>query len=150
MATTWTIEIDWERTGNFNGTYDDVTDRIMDANWFLGFRKPYEDVDNDSVLNLVLSNSDKRYSPENTGSPLSAYLAPFRPVRVQSNDGTTERVHWSGWLESVTPTTNQYGDRVANIKATGPERFFANVETSIEIQEALTAKMTGHNPKFED
>lgn len=135
MATTWTIEIDWERTGNFTGTYDDVTDRIMDANWFLGFRKPYEDVDNDSVLNLVLNNSDKRYSPENSGSPLSGYLVPFRPVRVQSNDGTTTRTHYTGWIEKIEPSVNQYGERQVKITCAGPMQFFKGAETNIEIQE---------------
>ena len=136
MATTWTIEIDWERTGNFAGTYDDVTDRVMDANWFLGFRKPYEDVDNDSVLNLVLSNSDKRYSPENSGSPLSGYLAPFRPVRIQSNDGTTTRTHYTGWIEKIEPSVNQYGEQQVKITCSGAATLFlANAETNIAIQE---------------
>ncbi len=66
MVTTWTIEVDWERTGNFNGTYDDITDYVMDARWFTGFRRPYQDVADEQMLSLTVSNSEKRFSPENS------------------------------------------------------------------------------------
>jgi hypothetical protein len=135
MTTTWTIEVDWERTGNFNGTYDDVTSRVMNANWFLGMRKPYQDMGDDSMLELVLNNSDKRFSPENTSSPLSGDLAPFRPVRVQSNDGTTTRSHYTGWIEKIEPSVNQYGERQVKITCAGPMQFFKGVQTNIAIQE---------------
>jgi hypothetical protein len=70
MATTWAIAIDWDRSGNFNGTYDDVTEYVMSADWFLGMKTPYQDTANNSRLNLVLTNADKRFSPENESGPL--------------------------------------------------------------------------------
>lgn len=36
MTTTWTIAVDWDRNGDFADTYDDVTDRVIAADWFLG------------------------------------------------------------------------------------------------------------------
>jgi mutator family transposase len=59
MATTWTIEVDWERTGNFTGTYDDVTERVINADWFLGFRKPYADVADENMLALSLEQAQQ-------------------------------------------------------------------------------------------
>jgi hypothetical protein len=135
MATTWTIAIDWSRKGNFDGTDDNVTNRVISANWFIGMRKPYQDIADDSMLELVLDNSDKRFSPENGGSPLAGYLVPFRPVRVQSNDGTTTRTHYFGWIESIEPQPNQYGERQVKITCAGPMQFFKAVETSVAIQE---------------
>ena len=70
MPTTWTIAIDWDRNGNYSDTYDDVTARVISANWFLGMRKPYQNMADNSMLTLVLNNEDKRYSPEYSGSPL--------------------------------------------------------------------------------
>ncbi len=35
-VTNWTIAIDWDRNGDFTGAYDDVTDRVIEAHWFLG------------------------------------------------------------------------------------------------------------------
>ncbi|MCA0453167.1 MAG: hypothetical protein LCI00_04250 [Chloroflexi bacterium] len=88
MPTTWIIAIDWDRNDNFTGTYDNITSLVTRADWTLGTRRPYQEVGEDSVLKLVLTNVDKRYSPENSLSPLFGKLVPYRPVRVQSNDGT--------------------------------------------------------------
>jgi len=135
MATTWTIEIDWDRNNNFTGTYDDVTDRVIDARWSLGFKEPYQVAPHNSVLQLTLSNHDKRYSPEYGDSPLYGELASFRPVRIQSDDGVTVRTHWTGWIEDIQPTVNQYGERIVEIKAAGPGQFFRYTDTDIELQE---------------
>ena len=32
---TTTIAIDWDRNNNFTDTYDDVTARVIQVNWFL-------------------------------------------------------------------------------------------------------------------
>ncbi|MCA0456126.1 MAG: hypothetical protein LCI00_19265 [Chloroflexi bacterium] len=134
MPTTWTVAIDWDRNDNFTGTYDDLTSRIVSANWYLGFRENYQDMAGDGVLKLVLTNVDKRYSPENSLSPLFGKLVPYRPVRVQSNDGTL-RTHWTGWIESIEPKVNQYGERTVEIKAAGPGLFFNDAQTGLEVQE---------------
>ncbi len=134
MSTTWTIAVDWDRNGGFDGTYDDVTDDVMYARWFLGMRQPYQVDADDSMLELTLNNADKRYSPENTGGPLSGKLAPFRRVKVTSDDGT-ERTHWIGWVESIQPDVGKYGKRAVTIQAAGPMQFFKAAETNIALQE---------------
>jgi hypothetical protein len=88
MTTTWTIAIDWDRDGNFGGQYDDVTSYVISSNWFLGERTPYQDTADESKLSLVLNNTDKRFSPEHGSSPLAGKLTPFKPVRIQSDDGS--------------------------------------------------------------
>jgi hypothetical protein len=136
MATTWTIAVDWERNGDFTGTYDNVTSRVMDARWFIGARKPYQDVGDEAMLSLTLDNSDKRYSPEYASSPLYGYLVPFRPVRIQSNDGTTTRTHYTGWIEKIEPEVNHYGKRTIKLVCSGAATLFlASAETNLEIQE---------------
>jgi hypothetical protein len=74
---------------------------VITANWFLGMRGPYREIADDSMLELTLDNSDRRFSPEYAASPLAGLLVPFRPVRIQSNDGTTTRTHWLGWIEAI-------------------------------------------------
>lgn len=133
--TTWTIAIDWARNGTFHDTYDDVTDRAIMAQWFLGFRQPYQDAADNSVLALTLKNNDRRYSPEYASSPLAGSIVPFRPVRIQSSDGLVMRTHWRGWVESFQPAVNRYGQRVVKIIATGPMQFLKAAETNIALQE---------------
>ncbi|MGJ3239024.1 MAG: hypothetical protein ACFE0Q_10005 [Anaerolineae bacterium] len=135
MATTWTLSIDWQRTGAFTNLNDDITDDVISANWFVGFRKPYQDAADDTMLKIVLNNADRRFSPENSNSPLFGYIAPFRPVRVQSFDGTSTRTHFSGWIETIEPMVNQYGERQVTIICAGAMLFFKNVDTNIALQE---------------
>jgi hypothetical protein len=135
MPTSWSITVDWDRNGNYNDTYDDVTNRVISADWFLGMREAYQDDADDSMLRLVLDNSDKRFSPEYASGPLYGKLAPFRTVRIQSDDGTTIRTHWVGWVEEIQPNVNQYGERTARITAAGPMLFFKSAETNIDLQE---------------
>lgn len=137
MTTTWSIAIDWDRSGNFNGTYDDVTDEVISARWFLGARKPYQDTPDDSMLTLVLKNADRHFSPENTGSPLTGKLSPFKPVRIQSNDGSNTRTHWLGWIETIQPAVNIFGERTVEITAAGPMQFYKAAETALELQENM-------------
>ncbi len=86
MTTTWTVAIDWDRNGSYANEFDDVTSRVISANWFLGMRQAYQEMADNSTLTLVLYNVDKRCSPEYGGSPLTGKVVPFRPVRVQSHD----------------------------------------------------------------
>ncbi|GEM_PF-1140601 len=118
--------------------YDNVTDVVRHLDWSLGFRQPYQDVGHRMVLEMQVDNTDKRFSPDyapGSNNPLEGYVLPLRPVQVRSDDGTSERVHWSGWLESITPSVGKLGDRQAQLRASGPEHFFSNVDTTIEIQQ---------------
>jgi hypothetical protein len=137
MTTTWTIAIDWDRDGSFDGQYDDVTNSAISADWFLGERTPYQDTADNSTLTLVLNNNDKLFSPENGSSPLSGKLTPFKTVRIQSNDGTTTRTHWIGWIESIQPSVNIYSERTVEIRAAGSMQFYKAAETALELQENM-------------
>ncbi len=135
MATQWTVAIDWERNGNYTDTYDDVTDRTILTQWFVGMRQPYQLTADNSVLRLVLRNNDRLFSAEYASSPLNDKLVPLRPVRIQSNDGTDTRTHFTGWLETIIPSVNRNGERIATVVATGAMQFLKATETKIELQE---------------
>ena len=79
MPTTWTIAVDWSRNGSFTDTNDSITDRVIEAIWFVGQKQPYQEVADNSMLTLLLDNSDGRFSPENASSPLYGSLVPLRP-----------------------------------------------------------------------
>jgi hypothetical protein len=87
------------------------------------------------MFEIILSNTDRRYSPENAASPLFGKIAPFRPVRVQSFDGTTTRTHWTGWIETLEPDPNSRGERRIKITAAGAMQFLQSAETNLPLQE---------------
>ena len=131
MTTRWTIGIDWDRDGN----YTDETARVLSARWALGFQQAYMDVGNDAQLTLNLRNDDRRFTPENSAGSLYGTLVPLRPVKIESNDGTTTRCHFSGWIQSIQPAANRHGERIAMIRVAGAMQFLKATETKIELQE---------------
>lgn len=135
MPTIWTISIDWDRNGEYAGTHDDVTSRVLQTNWFLGMRKPYQEMADNSMCVIVLNNADRRFSPDYASSPLYGKILPQRPVRIQSNDGAETRTHWVGWIEAVEPEVNKYGKRVTKILASGPLPYYKAAETQLPLQE---------------
>ncbi|MBL8161683.1 MAG: hypothetical protein JNJ61_06815 [Anaerolineae bacterium] len=138
MTTTWTIAVDWDRNGDYTGTYDNVTSRVISANWFLGGRTPYQDVADESTLDLTLDNSDKRYSPEYATSPLFGKVRPQRPVRIQSDDGSgvnQPRTHWVGWVDKIEPGVGKFGKRTIRITAIGAMQFLKAAESRLPLQE---------------
>src|SRR5260221_4856229 len=138
MTTTWTIAVDWSRDGSYSDTYDDVSSYVISAEWVLGMKKPYQDCADNSVLQLVLNNADKRFSPDNGSGPLAGKVLPFRPVRIQSNDGTTIRTHWVGWIDSVNPSPGRYGERQVHILASGPMILLKATDTKLPLQQNVT------------
>jgi hypothetical protein len=134
MSTTWKILIDWERDGS-SGSYDDVTQRMMDVKWFIGFRTAYMDAADNNRLELSLSNTDRLFSPENITSPLYGKLVPFRSVRIESFDGTVTRTHWTGWVEKINPSVNIWGEKRVTILASGPMQFLIDTQTKLPLQE---------------
>jgi hypothetical protein len=135
MTTTWQVLVDWDRNANYTGPYDDISSRVINAQWFLGPQKPYQVIADESKLTLTLDNSDKRFSPDNASSPIYGKMLPLRPVRIQSNDGGTVRTHWQGWIEDIKPSPGQYGKRTVDITCLGPLQFFMAAEANIELQE---------------
>ena len=135
MSTSWTIAIDWDRNGDFSGEHDDITQRVLLAEWFVGMQRPYQLTADGSTLVMRLNNKDRRFSPENSAGPLSGKLAPLRPVKIESHDGTTTRTHWSGWIAMILPVGGKYGNRQVDIVAHGAMQFLKATETKIELQE---------------
>ena len=131
MTTRWTIGIDWDRDGD----YTDETARVLSASWALGFQQAYMNVGNDAQLTLILRNQDRRFTPEHRAGRLYGKLAPLRPVKIESNDGTTTRRHFSGWVQSIHPAANRHGERIAMIRVSGAMQFLKATETKIELQE---------------
>ena len=60
MSTSWTIAIDWDRNGDFSGEHDDITQRVLLAEWFVGMQRPYQLTADGSTLVMRLNNKDRQ------------------------------------------------------------------------------------------
>ena len=79
MSTSWTIAIDWDRNGDFSGEHDDITQRVLLAEWFVGMQRPYQLTADGSTLVMRLNNKDRRFSPENSAGSAERQAGAFAP-----------------------------------------------------------------------
>ena len=84
---TYTVSVDWDKNGNYSGTYDNITTYVRNIRSFNGFRAPYMNVAGDSTLELELDNSDRRFSPEYSGGPLYGSPRPSRKPLPRARNG---------------------------------------------------------------
>ena len=133
MATT--LKIDWNKNGNFTGTYDDVSGYVIgDIDWSIGFR-PYMSMADESYLRATLYNNSKLFSPDNASGALYGLLVPGRPVQFTLNS----TVMFTGYLASITPSPFLYGDNRAVIECEGAMSKLRRLEYFPKLYEDVTA-----------
>jgi len=80
------IWISWDGTGNYDGEYDDITADVLSINIRRG-RESELGIAEIGTLEMILTDPDRKYSPENAESPLSPNVLPRRPVKVLASLG---------------------------------------------------------------
>lgn len=78
----FTLLIDWDNDGNFNGPYDDVSAFLQRVEISIGIREPAALTASPGTCTLTLDNADGRFSPGNAASPLAGKLVQGRPLQV--------------------------------------------------------------------
>jgi hypothetical protein len=96
--------------GSTSGVFDNITDDVISFNWTRGGSSNHLSPSAPDSCTIIVKNSDGRYSPDNTASPLYGKLLPHRPVWIGRNDdlsleGTGQDVHgvWAGRIRTVAP-----------------------------------------------
>lgn len=83
---TFKVEIDWQKTGDFSGTGNDVTTRALRHNQVnASYGRDLNSAFAPVVAgrgDLTLNNQSRDYTSRNPGSPLYGYIKPARPVRI--------------------------------------------------------------------
>lgn len=99
MATTFSIEIDWTRSG----TWIDETRRTRRVAVWAGFERPGDPAAAIGRALIELDNVDGRFSPGNMTGPLGGNVTPRRPVRVRAVDGSQMWPLFYGFIERIEP-----------------------------------------------
>ena len=100
----WKLMVDWQGDGRFAGVEDDATPATLDLSL-----RHLRDLKTEHIdaarLDIRLSNSDHKYSPPNTASPLYGSLKPGRKV----------------WLRAAFPCDEFGGASGASLAGRAPE-----------------------------
>ena len=117
------IEVDWNRDGVFGDADEDITELVLNGNYFTGRDSASYLTARASAgkLRLELDNQDNKFNPFNTTSIYYGALTPGALVRV-TMEGT---VKWIGRLASIIPRSDSR-IRTATLEAVGILAEMAN------------------------
>lgn len=127
MPITYTVSIDWNDDGDFADSGENISADVLALNWRLGMTEPHQHVAPPAVAHITLRSRDRRYSPEVGTLPLTV----GKRLRIQSDDGTTVRTHFTGFIEKVEPQPGAQGERTAVIYAATPDAQFPRAITRL-------------------
>lgn len=99
-----TLAADWFRNGDYTGTYDDVTSNIDGDDIVISWGRDQATAAvsaSAGKIGFALLNLTRRYSPENTASPLYGKVTPGTPIRYQVEADDTIHTLFGGILETV-------------------------------------------------
>lgn len=116
------VFVDWDNDGIFDDAASDISQDVKSMDWFIGFGDMLSGVADESTATIVLNNTDGKYNPENTSSPLYGDLVPHKRLIIEHVLATNTRM-WTGFIASITPgwapAGSQTGEITATITATG-------------------------------
>jgi hypothetical protein len=136
LVNTYKFEIDWSNNG-FGVDGDDITAYVQshDINSGTASPSPVTLVASAGTCTLVLNNSDRRFSPANTASPLYGRLVPGLPVRVQVTDGRSTWTAFRGFTRSFQADNSLYGAKHAAIECVDYVKVIQDLIFSMALQE---------------
>jgi hypothetical protein len=126
----YTVALDLNDDGDFVDSGEVLSADVIKLEWQLGLTKPFDSLAAPIHAGVTLRNVSRTYSPEYTSNPLK----PGKPIRIQSNDGTTTRTHFTGFIDSIEPSTGTQGERIVVIHARGTERELAQNQVRLAPQ----------------
>jgi hypothetical protein len=140
-AATYQIAIDWDDDGDFTGTGEDVTTRVL-ADGALSITYGRDQARSLAPIapgqtGLELDNTSRDYSPQNASSPLYGQLRPGHAVRIQATlDGVTYGL-FSGHLDDyeVLPNT---GERMVRLTAQDVLAALGDVKISTGLHQGVS------------
>lgn len=130
-AALFSVEIDW----NADGTWIDESSRARRVQIRSGFVRPGDLMAGVGRCTVTLANTDGRFSPGSTSSPLAGKLLPRRALRVRTAGGD---VLFRGVIKEIRPDAGrQAARRDCVITAVDAIALMAQQQISVEYQDDI-------------
>jgi hypothetical protein len=121
MTVSFRVRVGWDGTfGSFaGGAYDDVTALVRDdppVTIQRGFRGEMDRIAAIGTAYLTLDNSDRRFTPKYSSSPLYGYVLPQRPIVIEASPDAFAGTTWGlfrGYVRRVRVEADANGLRRA-------------------------------------
>src|SRR5215207_9196859 len=102
MPITYTIWIDRNRNG-LQTSDETITTDVIALKWRLGMTHPYDTMAPPGWAEIILDARSGAYSGMNAAALLGCCLT------ILTNDGTTTRTHFVGFIDKIIPAVGDYG-----------------------------------------
>jgi len=136
---TYFVEVSWNNSGSFNGTYDDITSFTRAMTFSRGRANEFT-LPEIGFASFQLDNTDRRFSPENTSTPIGAgNLVPTRPIRVRATQSGSAFQLFTGYIRRLQPQPI-VGDKTQCIIEA--EDALRNIDRDATINVAMNQSIT--------
>ncbi|MDT0387808.1 hypothetical protein [Streptomyces dubilierae] len=139
LAAGYTVAVDWDGNGDFDGPYDDVTRDVLQRGpvSFAYGRDQARQLAPPRVgsLSMTLCNAERIYSPEDPESPIADDMSPAAPVKVESVYDDTLYPLFTGRVDDLDVHPDR-GDRSVDITALDLLSLLQGVKISTELYQA--------------
>jgi hypothetical protein len=132
---TWSVAIDLDGDGDYTETNEELAEYVQNATWSLGFSQPYDNIARAATLSLQLKNSDRRFSPEYTGSPIYPNFTRGKSIKITTTYEGVTRTMFVGTIDSIVPVPGQKKERYVTVTSNGLFNRMQNAEVFIAAQE---------------
>jgi len=99
------LKVDWEATDwtvapDYSQDIDDISDYLMEYDIDRG-QKVEQGNAPAGVATFTLNNSDGRFSPTNSSSPLYGYIRPWLPIRLRATVNASTYTVYTGFISRI-------------------------------------------------
>lgn len=151
MTVTWRVRVSWDNSLDFVGTYDNITAFVREDSVTRiqrgfarggGFDSELARIATIGTAYLTLDNSDQRFTPNNTGSPLYGNLLPMRQIIIDASPDAFASVTWPlfrGYIRRIRLDADLRGERLAYLECEDMLAKLARQRFAQPLQENRTA-----------
>jgi hypothetical protein len=134
------VLVDWDNDGSFTQAYDDISADIQSVEWFLGARRAWQSACDEPTCTINVRNTDKKYTPENSASPIYGKIKPNRRIRIMDADTGTQL--WNGYLDlpqiNWRPAGEMSGRETVVLQGVGAKQLLDRIQVELATYENVT------------
>ena len=96
------VFVDWNNNASFIDADEDITEYVIEVTTDAG-REGEMDFCKTGKCEIVLDNTDRRFSPENASGALYDNVKPFRQIKIVATYGGASYSLFRGYIKRITP-----------------------------------------------
>lgn len=136
ISATWAVYVDWNNDGDWGDSGEDISAYVREMSWSYGrdYASELRGRSTSGSCNIVLINTDGRFSSFNPGSPYYGNILPGRKIKITSTYGGITVTQWIGYLQSIDPQPSIDGLHLATLTGIGPLGHLADRRLTVSMQ----------------